>query len=335
VTLEAWHPAGWLVDGFTFDLAAGSPSVAQAVSTVAPKLEEQPDRWVIAAGATCWTVDRKSGLIVQGQRNQTTIISGGPHLVATLPAGIKKCKIMDPKEILPLPAVFSPPVKSTAVRQEARCVIVERTVDDVAVGGVIRLIFAGDGLLTAEYELKWKPSTDPGQADRAMRELGLAFDLVPACDRLSWRRIGQWSYYPEDHIGREVGSCRAFPSGQRPAEFCYTPQNPKLPWSQDETPWGCNDFRSTKHNIIEASLCVPEGAGVRVLSDGRQHVRATVEDERTIRLFINDFSGIGNRSYRKGGYLNLVTNPDQKGHVSIVLVDNKEARVENGPEPKH
>jgi len=231
-------------------------------------------------------------------------------------------------------------VKSTAVRQEGGRVIVERMVEDGTVGGVIRFAIAGDGSLTADYDLTWTAPKAGDQADRVIRELGLAFDLPSAFDQFSWKRIGQWSCYPPDHIGREMGFCRAFPSGKRPAMFSYTPQNPKVPWSQDETPWGCNDFRSTKYNIKEAVVSSPEGAGVKVLSDGRQHVRATVEDEKMIRLFVNDYSGIGMLS-KKGrypfgcGYLNLVTNPDQKGHVSIVLVDNKDARVENGSEPKH
>jgi hypothetical protein len=326
VTLEAWHPSGWLVDGFSFDLGAASPAVPQAVSTAAPKLEEQLERWVISAGPTCWTVERKTGAIVQGQRNGTTLITGGPHLVFGM--GERKNIYLNPE--LPLAAVLAPTVKATAARLEAGRVIVERSLDDAAVSGVIRFAVAGDGSLTADYDLTWKPSTVTNQwdrdVDRGPRELGLAFDVAPACDRLSWRRIGQWSYYPEDHIGREDGACRAFPSGQRPATYSYTPQNPKLPWSQDETPWGCNDFRSTKHNILEAALSSPDGAGVRVLSDGRQHVRARVEDEQTLRLFVNDFSGIGSRTFKgdvkhfEHGYLNLVKNPEQKGQVRLELV---------------
>ena len=53
---------------------------------------------------------------------------------------------------------------------------------------------------------------------------------------------------------------------------------------------GCNDFRSTKRNINWAALECPAGAGVAVVSDGHQHVRATVESDR-IALFVNDWYG--------------------------------------------
>ncbi len=120
---------------------------------------------------------------------------------------------------------------------------------------------SGDGSVTVDYEVRYSGP------EVGVREVGLVWTVAPAMQRLSWRREGQWTTYPEDHIGRLVGTALAFPAiaaGKRPAS-----------WSLDTDPRGCNDFRSSKYNVLEASLTDGAGAGIRVLSDGRQSVRAT------------------------------------------------------------
>ena len=56
--------------------------------------------------------------------------------------------------------------------------------------------------------------------------------------------------------------------------------------------YGTNDFRSTKMNIFEASLLSAEGNGVRVLSDGSQHVRSWV-DGRSCGCWSADYANEG------------------------------------------
>ena len=53
---------------------------------------------------------------------------------------------------------------------------------------------------------------------------------------------------------------------------------------------GCNDFRSTKRHLQWASIAYPEGPGLRVESDGTQHLRASVETDRIV-MRINDWYG--------------------------------------------
>lgn len=115
------------------------------------------------------------------------------------------------------------------------------------------------------------------------REIGLACSVPKDCDLLRWQRQAEWSVYPDDHIGRPLGETRAFaPHGaQLP---------PTWPWAADNSPLGCNDFRSTKRHIEWASLSYPNGPGVWVQSDGSQHVRAVVASDR-ICFHINDWYG--------------------------------------------
>jgi beta-galactosidase len=115
------------------------------------------------------------------------------------------------------------------------------------------------------------------------REVGLVLSTPRDCDFLRWQRRAEWSAYPEDHIGRPVGETRAFAA--------HSEQVPPVwPWALDNSPMGCNDFRSTKRHICWASLSYPHGPGVWVESDGAQHVRAEVQSDRTA-LHINDWYG--------------------------------------------
>ncbi len=115
------------------------------------------------------------------------------------------------------------------------------------------------------------------------REVGLAFSVPLDCDLLRWQRQAEWSVYPEDHIGRPRGQTRAF--AQHPTQL-----PPTWPWSKDNSPMGCNDFRSTKRHIYWASISYPHGPGVCVESDGSQSARAMVESDR-ISMHINDWYG--------------------------------------------
>ena len=49
------------------------------------------------------------------------------------------------------------------------------------------------------------------------REIGLGFSVPRDCEVLRWERRGDWSVYPEDHIGRTKGEARAIAA--HPAEW--------------------------------------------------------------------------------------------------------------------
>lgn len=115
------------------------------------------------------------------------------------------------------------------------------------------------------------------------REIGLALPFPKECDRLRWNREAEWSAYPDDHIGRPAGETRAFADHG-------TSLPPRWSWAQDNSPMGCNDFRSTKRHIRWASLGYADGPSVLVISDGSQSARATVESDR-MAFHINDWYG--------------------------------------------
>jgi hypothetical protein len=116
------------------------------------------------------------------------------------------------------------------------------------------------------------------------REIGLAFELPLSCDTLNWERKAEWSCYPDDAIGRPRGTALAHP----PVPQSVPPG--QRPFSLDDHAWGGNDFRSAKRNIYWATLTDRQGAGLQILSDGRQHLRATV-GPHAISVKVLDYYG--------------------------------------------
>jgi len=140
-----------------------------------------------------------------------------------------------------------------------------------------------DLLITPSGEITGEADFEYTGDDLWAREVGLRLSVPKSADLLQWERRAEWSVYPPDHIGRPVGSI--------PAQADHgSGLPPKWSWAQDDSPMGSNNFRSTKRNIMWTALRCPDGAGVLVLSDGRQHARATVETAR-ISLYVNSWYG--------------------------------------------
>lgn len=95
---------------------------------------------------------------------------------------------------------------------------------------------------------------------------------------LSWRREGQWSVYPADHIGRTTGTAEAFPGGTRPDHEGIRLESDR-PWKDDATRHGSNDFRGTKRDVYAAELAADGGPSVQLLSEGGRHVRAQARSD--------------------------------------------------------
>ena len=89
------------------------------------------------------------------------------------------------------------------VEAEANAVTAELTGRLDQAVGMFRLLIEGNGSCRISYDLEHQG--EPIDA----RELGLLVKLPWDCQQLSWRRQGQWSVYPRDHIGRVEGEACA------------------------------------------------------------------------------------------------------------------------------
>jgi len=161
--------------------------------------------------------------------------------------------------------------------------------------GQIRVHFtlhiAGDGLMTTDYGIDSLPFLPPrarqlgvGLDVGGYREVGVAFTLGSDVDRLAWKRRGQWSAYPANHISRNQGLAQR--QSGRSAE--HYGERPTWDWAEDMRDFplfgkydvggrGTKDFFSAKHGVLQAAAVVRGSqACLRAESDGSDAVRLEV-----------------------------------------------------------
>jgi beta-galactosidase len=143
--------------------------------------------------------------------------------------------------------------------------------------GELRFLITPAGGLRVHYDFNYNGS------DTRAREVGLQFGVPLWCDKLQWHRRGEWSVYPDDHIGRNDGIALAHAPGPQTVP-------PRQPFALDDSVMGTNDFRSTKRNFIYASLTDKEGYGIGIEAIGQQHLRASVSDD-VVQVNVNDWFG--------------------------------------------
>jgi beta-galactosidase/beta-glucuronidase len=139
------------------------------------------------------------------------------------------------------------------------------------------------GILTVHYAYELKTNINP-------RQWGLVFTLPSTFNRLSWKRNGLWNYYPEDHIGRLNGTASAS-NATKITGPAGPDKQPDYSWSQDRNELGTNDFRSTKMNINSATLSSENGR-FEIQSNGKQHVRSWIENDKT-KILVAGYSNMG------------------------------------------
>jgi beta-galactosidase len=243
------HPEGWLVDAFRWAVPGRSPDVRDAVRAGAEALRV--------------SADPSGRLRVEGTR---------PWLGAW-----PRIHLLDANHSLtPVPV----PV---ALEDQA----------SVAPDGRVTVPLAGEGWtgwlaacatsdgseVVFEYAC-----TYAGDAVIQVREAGLAFDPPADLADLWWRRTGDWSWYPEGHIGRERGYAASAPG-------VANPLRPAARWELDTTPAGTNDYRSSKRGIL-AGGATDGTLALSVLSDGSQHLRAAIVDGRPVLHVLDWYGGV-------------------------------------------
>jgi beta-galactosidase len=143
--------------------------------------------------------------------------------------------------------------------------------------GELRYLISPDGGVRVSYDFTYTGT------DARAREVGMQFGVPPWCDKLQWHRVGEWTVYPDDHIGRNDGVAMAHASGPQSVP-------PSQPFALDDTAIGTNDFRSTKRNFVFASLLDKDGYGIGIEAVGAQHLRASVQGD-VIEVNVNDWFG--------------------------------------------
>ncbi len=217
-----------------------------------PQIQETADAWHFSGPDFSVKLDKATGLLKDGfVRGQQVLVSGPALHLTGFDLGQWCCK-------------------DIRVMPRENCVQIDTsgTYDDVGAAFSMRL--DDTGLLHTTYTLTDMPYHSPNRVaitssitsqGGGYTEVGLSWRLHESMQTLSWQRKGQWSSYPEDHIGRLSGTAAAHPPFGE-----WTPDSePAHPWRLDEREWpvfgadsiggiGCTDFRSMKAHISEASL---------------------------------------------------------------------------------
>jgi beta-galactosidase len=247
-------------------------------------LDSTSERFTVKASTFTWEIDRSSGQIRRADVGGHTVLTGGP-LLMILPLQTDECKPDYHADIAPLNAPCTK-WRATGVTallngDSSASIAVEGEYEEAS--GSYTMIISARGEMKLSYKFTSAGEVNP-------RQWGMVFSLPRDVDRLRWQRQAQWTVYPSDHIGRPRGEAR-------PNALSSTPGvEPHRPWSLDPSPLGDNDFRSTKSAILNASLRSAGGAGVRVVSRGRQAVRSWVDGEH-IKWLVAGFNTGGGEGF--------------------------------------
>lgn len=144
-----------------------------------------------------------------------------------------------------------------------------------------------DGSLKVSYRYILKIDVNP-------RQWGVVFSVPSSFSTLKWSRVGLWSYYPGDHIGRLEGSAAAH-NRQQLSGPAGPSVKPDCVWSEDRNELGTNDFRSTKYSIKRAALS-DGNLQLQIIGNGSVDVRAWTEPAQN-RLLVAGFSNHGSEGF--------------------------------------
>jgi beta-galactosidase len=230
-------------------------------------------------------VDRSSGMIRRVSVGNRTVVNGGPSLMI-LPLSSDECKPDYRTDVVPLNSTCAEPAvrEVKAVTGRDGKTRLEIGVKYREADGTMALSSNDGRSLTIEYTFTLLQDINP-------RQWGVVVSVPAGFDRLVWTREGQWTTYPDDHIGRLTGEAVADPA-PRPS-VADLRHRPSHPWSLDAMEMGSNDFRSTKRDVINASLRSRTGDGVAIVSDSLRSIRAFVDSAGTGLLIAGYSTGGG------------------------------------------
>ena len=278
--IDITSPRGFLIDSYEIAVGEGRselpPFRNPAPSSIS--LKADPATYTVAANAFAWAFDRKTGAILRAEADGAPVVAGGPALVL-LPQTTGPCVTDFSLDIKPFNDVCGEwQAETVEAREDGGSVVVTVKGRYREAEGWYKARFDGTGKADFEYEFKSSAKINP-------RQYGLVVYLPRAFDTLSWSRRGQWTVYPENHIGRPRGIAKAIVPGR---EFKFRVP-PTRDWKDDQNELGSNDFRSTKSNILWAALSAEDGRGLMLVSDGRHAVRAFLDKDR-VGWLIADFN---------------------------------------------
>lgn len=317
LTVDVYHNSDVPVDQYLFDLS--KPVISEKTIT------NEPLKWSVSGSAQIAESSHVKVIIsdenfIVSDRSGKEILNGWPVLMLVPFNSVGDTQMT---KDTPEYGLFSP----VATNRKIEAVVLEKGVSSVtitlkdsykeAAGKMILTVF-NDGRIELAYNYKML-------TDANLRQWGISFSLPPTMNTLSWKRKGLWNVYPENHIGRNEGTAKLFTDHP----FCGLAGpsvKPSWDYNMDQTRFGSNDFRSTKRNILQASLQSEKSSGIQLISDGLQHLRCWTLNEQ-VYMLVSEYDNPGSerflRDHASKFEIPLKYGQTISGNISLQIINTK------------
>jgi hypothetical protein len=288
-------------------------------------LSETPGAYVVRSGGITCAVGRKDGVIGYIMKGVDTVATRGGELIliphntddggAPGTSGNNYTQDLRPLDYraegdFTAASVNASRVGDGTVRVDVRGTFGRR------LDGTLAMTFNPGGRVEFRYDFTALVDFTPAEKS-LIRQFGLLFTLPSSFDRLTWKRKGLWTVYPEYDPGRLEGTARANP---RVSRFVEEPRRvPNQEWKEDANALGSSDFRGTKDHILRASLTGGSGEGFVVTSDGSQSARAWL-DRGAVRFLVAGLNGPGSCTFFTGPRPEFPKGSHMRGAFTIEIL---------------
>lgn len=287
LTVDVYHSSDVPMDQYVFDLS--KPLITEKANP------NEPLKWRVSGSAQIaessnMKVSISDENLIISDRSGKEILNGWPvlMLIPFNSVGDTQMTKDTPEYGLFSPAASNRKIEAVElIKGVSSVTIILKENYKEAAGKMILNVF-NDGRIELAYEYKML-------TDANLRQWGISFTLPQTMNTINWKRKGLWNVYPENHIGRNEGTAKLFYDHS----FCGLAGpsvKPTWGYNLDQTRFGSNDFRSTKRNILHASLQSEKSSGIQVISDGLQHLRCWTLNEK-VYMLVSEYDNPGSERF--------------------------------------
>ena len=284
-------------------------------------LKEDTNSFIIKSGKNSFTIDRGTGKIYCSYSGDRVILSGGELMLIPFnnddggaPNIANNGYTQDIKPLDYRPADnYKTEIVNAVKGTDGAIILVISGRAGEKLEGKHEFIFTTDGSVDVSYDYT---AMIDFKGNERLRQYGIIFTLPGSFDLLTWKRKGLWSIYPDYDINRLEGFAKA---GPQELKYVEIPREvPSGLWKECANKLGTNDFRSTKDNILRASLKNDNNIELRVESDGSQSARAWVDGDKT-RFLVAGMNGPGSCGFFTGPRPEFNKGDHLKGRFTIFI----------------
>lgn len=255
-------------------------------------LSENEMAYFVGQGDVTYTINKITGIISGADKKGIKVLEQGPvfGVIAMNSedggkpnvAGETYQNNIYPIKNYPLYTIFA---NSIQVDKNADSITFKMKATYTNGDGHLTYSFFANGNARIDYEVKTtleKPY-----------QYGMIFQLPKNFDELKWERKGEFSVYQKEDIARAKGTAKLNAKWLSSVEEFGKPASPL--WKDDANEMGSNDFRATKHHILQARLGNSHD-GIAIQSDGKQALRSWLQDEK-VQLLVADYCNSGSEPF--------------------------------------